>query len=473
MSQTVGSKASLNQAVVNLPVVEALSKSVRGDVLLPDSEGYDQARVIWNAMIDRRPAMIVRCTDEGDISECVKFAKDNGLTLAVRGGGHNIAGNASCDGGIVIDLTRMRKVEVDPTNRLAYVQPGATLAEVDAATQAHGLALPLGINSTTGIAGLTLGGGFGWLSRRFGLTIDSLESARVVTAKGQAVTASARENQDLFWGIRGGGGNFGVVSLFTYRLHDVGPDVVCGLVVHPFENARTLLRFYREFAPTLPDEVSAWTVMRVAPPLPFLPEQWHGKPILAFICFGSGNLDACEAALKPLREFGDPIADVVGRNPYAAWQQTFDPLLTPGARNYWKSCDFESLPDELIETVIHGIETLPSPHCEAFIGQMGGATSRVAEDATAYRDRQVPYILNVHGRWETPQEDEACVGWCRQLYKDCARFATQGGYVNFMTEDESSRIREVYGASYDRLVELKRRYDPDNLFCMNQNIKPD
>jgi FAD/FMN-containing dehydrogenase len=457
---------------VDQSVVTALSGAFSGDVLTPSSPGYDEARTIWNAMIDKRPSLIARCTNTADIVRAVQFASSRNLLLAVRGGGHNIAGNATCDGGMVIDLSQMKAVHVDPTARIATAEPGVTLADFDAATQAHGLATPVGINSTTGIAGLTLGGGFGWISRKYGLTIDNLISAEVVTAKGEVLTASASENPDLFWGIRGGGGNFGIVSKFTYRLHPVGPEVCSGLVVHPFAEAKGLLTYYREFCSTLPDDVTVWAVMRKAPPLPFLPEEWHGREVLVFAAVCAGDSAAGEAALKPLRDFGNPIADVIGMNPFTGFQQAFDPLLTPGMRNYWKSNDFNELSDGVIDATIDAVGKLPSPHCEIFIGQMGGATSRVAPDETAYRDRNVKFIMNVHGRWETATEDSQCIAWCRGVLDSTTPFATGGVYVNFLTAEEAGRIEGAYGPGYEKLVALKRKYDPTNLFRLNQNIKP-
>lgn len=457
---------------VDQSVLTSLSSAFSGDVLTPSSPNYDEARSIWNAMIDKRPSLIARCTNTADIVRAVQFAKSHNLLVAVRGGGHNIAGNATCDGGMVIDLSHMQAVHVDPAARTATAEPGVTLGVFDAATQAHGLATPVGINSTTGIAGLTLGGGFGWISRKYGLTIDNLISAEVVTANGEVVTASETENSDLFWGIRGGGGNFGVISKFTYRLHPVGPEVCSGLIVHPIADAKKLLAFYREFSKTQPDEVTVWVVLRKAPPLPFLPEEWHGKEILAFACVCAGDMAAGEAALKPLRDFGNPIADVIGPHRFVGFQQALDPLLTPGARNYWKSNDFNELSDGLIDVLIDSAGRLPDPQSEIAIAQMGGATSRVAADATAYRDRNVKFIMNVHGRWADPGKDAECVAWARGLCDATTPYATGGVYVNFLTAEEGGRVKQAYGNSYDKLVALKRKYDPTNLFRLNQNIKP-
>jgi hypothetical protein len=329
--------------------VAALRAKVRGVVALPGEDGYDAARTIWNAMIDRRPGLVVRCLGAADVINAVKLARDEKLLVAVRGGGHNIAGHAVCDGGLLIDLSLMRSVRVDLAFGTARVEPGATLADFDKETQAFGLATPLGINSTTGVAGLTLGGGMGWTTRKFGLTVDNLISADVVTADGKLVRASEKENPDLFWALRGGGGNFGVVTSFEFKLHRLGPEVLSGLIVHPLDKASELLPEFRRIANDAPDELTTWVVMRKAPPLPFLPTEWHGKEVLIFATCYSGDIKEGEKALKGLRALGKPIVDVVSPHPFTAWQAAFDPLLTPGARNYWKSHDFAALPDEAIK----------------------------------------------------------------------------------------------------------------------------
>ena len=318
----------------------ALQARCRGNLCLPDEAGYDEARTIWNAMIDRRPGAVVRCHGSSDVIQAVHFARDNKLLLSVRSGGHNISGNAVCEGGLLIDLSPMRSVRVDPKARTARVEPGVTLGEFDREAQAFGLATPLGINSTTGVAGLALGGGFGWLSRKYGFTVDNLTSADVVTAGGELVQVSATESPDLFWAIRGGGGNFGVVTSFEFKLHAVGPDLVSGLIVHPFTRARELLVGYRDVAAAAADDLTMWAVLRKAPPLPFLPEEVHGKEILVFAVCYAGEPGKADEALAPLRALGEPIADVIGVQPYSAWQTAFDPLLTPGAFNYWKSHNF-------------------------------------------------------------------------------------------------------------------------------------
>jgi FAD/FMN-containing dehydrogenase len=449
-----------------------LKHKIRGELILPDSPHYDEARTIWNAMIDKRPAAIVRCAGVADVVASVNFARDAGMTLAVRSGGHNIAGKAMCDGGLVIDLSKMNGVRVDASVRRAFVGPGATLADVDRETQAFGLATPLGINSTTGIAGLTLGGGFGWLTTQYGMTIDNLVSARVVTAEGHTVQAGADENSDLFWALRGGGGNFGIVTEFEFQLHAVGPDVLAGLIVFPHAEAKVVLQKLHEFLPSAPPNLSVSTVLRQAPPLPFLPTEVHGQGIIALALFYSGDPEEGRKLIAPLRTFGTACGEHVGVQPYTAWQQAFDPLLTSGARNYWKSHNFSALPDEVFDTVVEYAGRFPSPHCEIFIGQLGGAAARVAPDAMAYRNRDANFVMNVHGRWETPQEDAAGIAWAREFFHASAPFATGGVYVNFMTDDGVDRIASAYGANYARLAQIKARYDPKNLFCINQNILP-
>lgn len=452
--------------------VGSLQETLRGPLLTRQSAGYDEARTIWNAMIDRKPALIARCVSAEDVVQAVRFARAHNLVVAVRSGGHNIAGNAVCDEGLLIDLSPMKAVQVNTESRTARVEPGATLGELDGATQAYGLATPLGINSTTGVAGLTLGGGFGWLSRNLGLTIDNLLSADVVTAVGEKVRASETENPDLFWAIRGGGGNFGVVTSFEFRLHPVGPEVLSGLIVHPLAAAPEVLRFYRDFLPTTPEEFVCWFVLRKAPPLPFLAPEWHGKEILALAVCYSGDIAEGEQVAKPLRDFGQPIADVIAPHPYTAWQTILDPLLTPGMRNYWKSHDFREVSDGLIDTLVEYAGRIPDPQTEIAFAQLGGAVSRVPDAATAYTHRDAQFVMNVHGRWDDPAKDDHCIGWARALFNAATPYATGGAYVNFLTQEEQDRVGAAYGSNYDRLVQVKDRYDPGNLFRVNQNIRP-
>jgi FAD/FMN-containing dehydrogenase len=452
--------------------IQGLKSHLRGAVILPGDGAYEEARKIWNATIDKRPAVIVRCANTLDVVQAVNFAREAGILLSIRGGGHNIAGNALCDDGLVIDLSGMKDVTVDAKARLATVEGGATLADFDAATQAHGLATPLGINSTTGIAGLTLGGGFGWLSRKHGMTVDNLDSAEVVTAAGEVVRASATEHPDLFWALRGGSGNFGVVTRFTFRLHPVGPNVLSGLIVYPLAEAKSVLRQYRDFVAKSPDELTVWTVLRQAPPLPFLPAEVHGKGIVALAILYAGDPKQGEPLVAPLHKFGTVLGAHVGVQPYTAWQQAFDPLLAAGARNYWKSHNFSKIEDGLLDAVIAAISNQPSPQCEIFFGAIGGATTRPSVESAAYPHRDAQFVMNVHGRWESPADDAKVIAWSRDFFRASAPFASGGVYVNFLTAEEVDRVRAAYGPNYDRLVRVKRQYDPNNLFRVNQNIRP-
>lgn len=452
--------------------IQALASSLRGDLLTPDTPGYDETRTIWNAMIDRRPAMIIRCAGVADVMRAVAFAGRHQALVAVRGAGHNIAGNAVCNGGLMIDLSAMKSVRVNPETRHAYVEPGATLGDFDHEAQAFGLATSLGINSTTGVAGLTLGGGFGWLTRKYGLTVDNLVSAEVVTADAKRVRASAKENPDLFWAIRGGGGNFGVVTVFEFQLHPVGPEVLAGLIVFPFEQAKAVLTKYRELMDKIPEDLNVWVVLRQAPPLPFLPKEVHGKEVVVMPLFYDGKIEEGKRAIGPLRSFAKPHGEHIGPQPFTAWQKAFDPLLTPGARNYWKSHNFSELSDGALDVMIEYAGKLPSPQCEIFVGLIGGQANRVARDATAYVARDTKFVLNVHARWDEPRDDKRCIAWAREFFDKSAPHATGTAYVNFMTEEEGNRVAAAYGPNYERLVQVKNKYDPKNLFRMNQNIKP-
>jgi len=453
--------------------VDELKSRFRGEVLLPADAGYDSARAIWNGIFDRRPAIIARCVGTGDVVNAVTFARDNRLLLAVKGGGHNSAGNAACDGGIMIDLSLMRRANVDPKKRTVRVDGGALLGDLDAETQLHGMAVSGGgIISHTGVGGLTLGGGFGWISRKHGLAIDNLVSAEVVTADGKIVTASADENPDLFYGIRGGGGNFGIVTSFEFKCVEIGSAVYSGLIVKKFEDTRTYMRFHRDYVRGLPDGFTAWMVVRHAPPLPFLGADVHGKRVVVvpFVWLG----DEAEGAklVKPIREATASHGEAIGRNPWVAWQSGFDGLVTHGARNYWKSHHLKELSDACIDSVIGFADSMPSDECEIFIPHMEGAPSRVPTNATAYAHRKTPFVLNIHTRWRRASDDERCLAWARDFHAATEPFA-QGVYVNFLSEEGEDRVKEAYTPEvWERLVQLKRNYDPSNLFRMNQNIRP-
>jgi FAD/FMN-containing dehydrogenase len=452
-------------------IIDGLRSQLTGNLVRASDPEYDEARTIWNAMIDRRPALIAKCMGTADVVSCVKFAREHNLLTSVRGGGHNIAGMSLANDAMLIDLSPMKWVRVNPDTKTAFVAPGATLHHVDHETQLYGLATSTGINSTTGIAGLTLGGGFGWLSRSYGLTVDNLISAEVVTADGKVIQVNENENADLFWAIRGGSGNFGIVTSFQFKLHPVGPQVLAGLIVHPFKDAKKVFDHYRSYVSSAPDKVTTWVVLRKAPPLPFLPQEIHGKEVFVIATMYAGDMQEGEKVLEPLRRFGNPIADVIGPVPFAAWQQAFDPLLTPGARNYWKSLNFTELSDELLDTLVEYVGNLPSAMSEIFIAHLGGAINRVNSDATAYPHRNISFVMNVHARWEESAMDTFCIDSARKFFDKTAPYSTGGVYVNFISEGEE-RVDAAFGANFEQLAKVKRKYDPDNFFRVNQNIKP-
>jgi FAD/FMN-containing dehydrogenase len=473
MASSTVARLSGGHVEIDEAALDAFSNGLEGSLISRDDPGYEEARALWNAMIEKKPALIARCTTAGDVERSLGFARSHGLLFSVRGAGHNIAGSGLCEGGLTIDLSRMRSVDVDTDSRTARVEPGATLGDVDAATLPHGLAVPVGINSTTGIAGLTLGGGFGWLSRKYGLTIDSLRSADVITADGRRLTASESENPDLFWGLRGGGGNFGVVTSFEFDLREAGPELLCGLIVHPGSDGRGALEAYPEFAAAASEEMTAWVVLRAAPPLPFLPEEVHGTPVVVFAFVYAGDPADGERELAPLRAYGTAHGEHIGVLPFVEFQQAFDPLLTPGSRNYWKSHNFAALDDGLLSTLLDHAGRLPSPQSEIFLAQVGAATGRVPNDATAYPHRDAEFIMNVHTRWEDPSQDEACVGWARDFFDATAAYSTGGAYLNFVSEaEDAARVTAAYGANYERLSRLKAKYDPENVFRTNLNVRP-
>lgn len=452
--------------------VDGLASDLRGRLIRPEDADFDAARRVWNGTIDRRPAIIAECAGPADVQIAVRFAAKEGLLTSVRGGGHNIAGSAVCDGGLMIDLSKMRAVRVDPVAKRAWAQGGALLGDVDHETQAFGLAVPTGINSETGIPGLALGGGYGWLSRQFGHTVDNIVSANIVTADGQARRASKDENADLFWAIRGGGGNFGVVTEFEFQLHQVGPMLMTGPVVHRLEDAGAVLRAYREIASELPDAATCWFVLRTAPPLPFLAPEHHGKTVLLMPMAYAGSIEDGERALAPLRSIGNPIADGVSPHPYKGWQAAFDPLLSAGARNYWKSHDFIELSDDLIDLMVTAARELPTGECEIFTAQLGGAAGRVAPDAMAYPHRATRYTMNIHGRWQDAAQDAQCAAWVRGLFDKAAPMSEGSVYINFVPEAGENRSKGTFGQNIDRLRKIKTEVDPQNLFRANVGIDP-
>src|ERR671938_1439918 len=400
-------------AVLGETVVERFASGLRGELLRPDRTAYDEVRKVWNGLIDKHPALIARCAGVGDVVASVNFARENDLLMAVRGGGHNVAGNAVCNGGLVIDLSPMKGIRVDPQRRTARAEGGATLGDLDRETQVFGLATPLGVVSETGIAGLTLGGGIGWLRRKYGLSSDNLVSVDVVTADGRFLTASETENEDLFWGIRGGGGNFGVVTSFEYRLHPVGPEVMFCFVLYPGDRAREVLKFCEEYVAQAPDEVGPLGVLGHVPPVEIFPERWHGEPYVALLAMYVGDVEEGERVLRPLRELGGHIADLSARMPYTEAQAILDEDYPDGWHYYWKSVNLDGLGDEVIERLAYHAWAAPSGHSTIDVWYQAVATSRVATDETAFGDRSAPILIGIEANWERPQDDEANIAWVR------------------------------------------------------------
>jgi FAD/FMN-containing dehydrogenase len=457
--------------VVEAAAVQEFQASLRGALVLPNDQGYEEARKVWNGMIDKQPAMIARCAGVADVVSAVNFARTHELPLAVRCGGHNVAGKATCDGGIVIDLSPMKGIRVDPKARTARAQGGVTWGEFDRETQLFGLATPGGVVSTTGIGGLTLGGGIGWLNGKFGLVCDNLLSADVVTADGQVVVASAKENEDLFWGLRGGGGNFGIVASFEYRVHPVGP-VLAGLVGHPAAKAREVLQFYREFIHEAPDELTAHAFLLTAPPLPFVPEPIQGTPIAAVgLCY-AGDLEEGARAVRPLLEYGPPAFAVVEPMPYTALQTMFDAGAPSGLLNYWKSGFLTELADDAINTLAARLPTIPSPLTQVLAEHVHGAAGRVGLQETAFAQRGADLNFGIFSIWENAAESERQIAWTRDFWGEMEPFTTGGVYVNYLGDEGDERVKAAYGPNYDRLAALKEKYDPANLFSQNQNIAP-
>jgi FAD/FMN-containing dehydrogenase len=452
-----------------------LRSALRGPLFLPGDAGYEEARRVWNGMIDRRPALIVRPADAGDVATAVNYARDHALALAVRGGGHNVAGFGTCDGGLVIDLSLLNEIEVNAAASTARVQGGATWGQLDAAAQAGGLATTGGLVSTTGVGGLTLGGGIGWLMRKHGLACDNLLSADLVTVDGRQMTASATEHPDLFWGLRGGGGNFGVVTSFKFRLHPVGPIVLGGALFYPVEQAPELLRFYREWARDLPDDLTTLVAFLTAPPEPFVPEQLRGTPMIAIAMCYSGPIQAGQQLVQPLRQFVEPAIDLVGPLPYVALQGMFDESAPHGIHAYWKTAYLRNLDDGTIDVVLDHVSRMRnlSPFSVVHVHQVGGVVSRMRKDETPFAGRDAPYILNIVGLWMAHEDPAPHIAWARAFAEGIKLCSMGGEYVNFQADQGADRVKAAYGAGiYDRLAEVKRKYDPDNLFRINQNILP-
>jgi hypothetical protein len=441
---------------------QAFQASMRGAIIRPGEASYETARKTWNGMIDKHPALIARCTGVADVTTAVRFAREHDLLVAVRGGGHSLPGFSVCEGGMVIDLSPMKGIRVDPNKRTAVAQAGLTWGDYDRETQVFGLGSTGGVISSTGIAGLTLGGGIGWLMRKHGLACDHLRAVDVVSADGQCLTASSMEHPDLFWGLRGGGGNFGIATSFEYQLHPVGP-VLAGMVIHPIGSAREVLRFYRDFTPTAPDELTSYVFMLTTP---------EGVPVVAMMCCYCGDLAAGEQILRPLRTFGSPLADAVKPMPYQTLQSLLDEAYPAGLHSYYKSHYLTQISDELIDIMVDRFARVPSPMSALGFEQFGGAVGRVGVEDTAFRHRHVAYDIAILGEWADPATSAVNIQWVREVASMTEPFATGGVYVNFLGEDGEEQVKAAYGSHFQRLVALKRKYDPSNFFHLNQNIKP-
>ncbi len=456
----------METATFNTSDAEKFGAGLRGPLLRPGDDGYDSARTIWNAMIDKRPALIARCAGVSDVIQSVNFARESGLLVSVRGGGHNVSGNAISDGGLMIDLSPMKSVHVDPDRCIARAEPGVLWREFDHETQAFGLATTGGLVSTTGVAGLTLGGGIGWLMGSHGLACDNLLSVDVVTADGRLLTASESRNQDLFWGLRGGGGNFGIATSFEFQLHPVG-QLLGGMVIHPLDQAVELIRFCDEFTRTAPAELGSLVVFVTSP---------EGERVVAIAVCYNGPVEEGERVLKPLREFGTPLADVVAPMSYTQVQGMLDEGFPPGLQNYWKSNFLSGLDDTAIEIIVEHVRNAPSPNSAVAIEQLGGAVSRVGKDDTAFNHRDARYNLLIVGMWPDSSANDENINWVRELSDAMEPYSSGGVYVNYLGQEADEgpeRIKAAYGPEkYERLVALKNRYDPTNLFRLNQNIRP-
>jgi FAD/FMN-containing dehydrogenase len=460
-------------SVLDDAAIGELTRQFRGELIRPEDPSYDGARRVWNGAIDRYPALVARCSGVADVIAAVRFARERELVVAVRGGGHNVAGTAVCDDGIVIDLSRMKGIWVDPRARTARAQPGLLWGDFDHETQRFGLATPGGIVTHTGIAGLTLGGGLGWLMRRHGLTCDNLLSADVVTADGELVRASGEENADLFWGLRGGGGNFGIVTSFDYRLHPVGPTVLAGLILHRAASAGEVLDFYRHYIASAPDELMTIVVLRMAPPAPFLPAEIQGQPVVIIAVCYAGPVEEGERAVTPLRRFGEPLVDLIKPTSYTAHQAMLDASVPHGLGYYWKSEYLPPLSDALVDTLTEHAWRVATPASYTALFHLGGALGREDPEGSAFEDRRATHAMTIDGVWTDPAESSACIAWAQEFWEAVHPHSTGRVYVNFLGQEGMDRVRSAYGAAkYERLRALKRKYDPTNFFRMNQNILP-
>ena len=465
---------SASKIAVGESALREFKSGLHGALIRPGEGEYETARKVWNGMIDKKPALIVQPVDDEEVVRAVNFGREHGLLLAVRGGGHNVAGFGTCDGGLVIDLSRMKGITVELKGQTARAQGGLTWGEFDKATQVHGLATTGGLVSTTGVAGFTLGGGIGWLMRKYGLAADNLLSAEVVTAQGQRLKASPQENADLYWGLRGGGGNFGVVTSFEYQLYPLGPSVLGGALFYPLEQAQELLSIYRRWSQTLPEELTSMVAFLTAPPEPFVPQALVGSKMIAIALCYAGEVEQGQAWVKPLRLALSPAIDLVGPIPYTALQGMFDASAPRGIRSYWKSEYLADIPDDFVQVVVEYFGKTPSPFTAVHLQHLGGAIQRKSADETAFTHREAKYVMNIIGEWPEASRDIENTAWVRGLWQAVQPFASGAVYLNFMDNNEGeARIRAAYGeAKFARLAQLKKKYDPGNLFRLNQNIPP-
>jgi FAD/FMN-containing dehydrogenase len=453
--------------------IESLKTSLQGELLNSADPGYDESRSIWNAMIDRRPALIARCIGVADVIMCVNFAREQGLALSIKGGGHNISGLAVCDGGLMIDMSLMRGVWVNRSTRTAHAQAGCLLGDVDRETQVHGLAALLGFVSNTGIAGLTLGGGFGYLTRRFGWTSDSILAMEVVTADGRVVRATENEHSDLFWALRGGGGNFGVVTGFDYKLYPLGPEVMAGAIAWRAEYVEEVLEMFHTLTAQAPPELVCVAGLRIAPPAPWLSKDVHGEPIVALFICHTGAVEEGEKLVAPIKAFGSPVGDIIQQRSYLSQQSLLDATQPKGRRYYWKSEYLPKLEPGLLAKTIKHAESIVSPHSAILLFPLDGALNQLPEEHSPVGNRDAAWVLNIAASWEKVEDDKTNIEWAREAWRDMRHFSTGGTYVNFLTEEEGEeRIHAAYGKNYERLVEVKTKWDPKNLFRMNKNIAP-
>jgi len=462
-----------NEIDLNQDTIESLKRRLRGQVLIPGDIGYEESRTVWNGIIDRRPTFIVRCLGTADVIACMQFVREHKLLICIKGGGHNIAGLGTADGALMLDMSLMRGIMVDPVRKIAHTQVGCLLSDVDSETQLYGLAAVLGFVSTTGVTGLTLGGGFGYLTRRWGWTSDNVTGMNVVTADAKLVRASSEENEDLFWGLRGGGGNFGIVTEIDYSLFPVGPEIVGGMVAWHASDAPEVLELYQELAKQAPPELTLVALMRPAPPAPWLPKEMHGKPIIAIVACYSGDPYDGVKVVAPIKAFGNPVGDVLIRRPYTQMQSLIDTANPKGRRYYWKSEYLPRIEPALCDRIISHAAKISSPHSAIILFQVEGALNNVGQEHSSVGNRDAHFLLNIPGSWEKAGDDKENIRWVREAWDDMKSFSTGGNYINFQTEDEGrDRINASLGRGIQQLGKLKTKWDPQNVFRMNRNIRP-